>query len=422
MRLFNESFLCKTASFLSAVFCRLPYGFNLAIARTIGGLMHCFMGRKRVVVEANLRTAFADQRSLEDIRRISRDVFKNFTSSFMDLLYLPKIKVLGFEKIVTLEGRENIDAALAKGKGCIFLAIHSGSWELASLVGSMSEHPYNVVANDQPKAPKLNEFLNDYRRLAGAKVIPAGTATRDILRALQANEIVSLVLDQGGKGGVAVEFFGKTASMSTGAIRLGLKYQTPVCPVWMERQPSGLHVLKVFPALKLESTDDWEKDVRDNIQRAVRIVEGLLRANPSEAMWFYKIYKYTTQADVLILDDGKMGHLRQSQAVEESLRAALSKINKKVRLKTLEVVFKSRWHQKLFAVYCWKAQFFSFLRKEEALKVFVKDSCYKNLLSFKPDYIISCGSQMAGISFILSKIWSVHPIHILKPGILFYRW
>ena len=42
-----------------------------------------------------------------------------------------------------------------------------------------------------------------------------------IVAALLNNEIVTLVLDQGGKEGLPVTFFGKTASMSTGAIRLG---------------------------------------------------------------------------------------------------------------------------------------------------------------------------------------------------------
>ena len=144
----------------------------------------------------------------------------------LNFLCLPKIKRLGFEKFVDLQDKENIDQALETdhGRGVILLAIHSGSWELASVVGGITKRPYHVVANDQSKLPQLDMMLNEYRTIAGAHVIKAGVATKEIIRAMQANEVVSLVLDQGGKTGLAVPFFGKTASMSTGAMRLALKY------------------------------------------------------------------------------------------------------------------------------------------------------------------------------------------------------
>ena len=87
-----------------------------------------------------------------------------------------------------------------------------------------------MVANDQSKLPQLDKMLNEYRTIAGAHVITAGVATKEIIRAMHDNEIVSLVLDQGGKTGLVVPFFGKTASMSTGAIPFGFK-------IWMRRVP-----------------------------------------------------------------------------------------------------------------------------------------------------------------------------------------
>ena len=422
MSLLSESFLCRTIKFFGAIFCRLPYGFSLGIARIVGLLGYYLMSKKRAVVEVNLRIALSVSRSDLDIRCLTKQVFRNFACSFMDLLCLPKIKKEGFEKTVTLEGKENITNALALGKGCIFLAVHSGSWELASLVGSMCNHPYNIVANEQEKTPRLNELLNNYRRLAGAKVIPPGSATREIIRALQANEIISLVLDQGGRNGVPVDFFGKTASMSTGAIRLGLKYQTPICPVWIERQKSGKHVLKVYPPLTLHTGDDIEKDVIVNTQRAVRFFETILCAYPSEYMWFYKVYKYTTQADVLILDDARTGHLRQSEAAVESLKIILNQAGKQGRITTVTVEFKHDLVRKTFVVYCCIAQIFVFLRKKGVLRFFLKRDSFKELVNLKPDYIVSCGSQLAGINFILGGGWSIKSVHILKSGIISGRW
>ena len=417
----SESFLCKSLKFLGAIFCRLPSWLNLAIARSVGFLGYYFLPKKRSVIESNLKVAFPGKDSRE-IRLMTKEVLKNFASSFIDLLCLPKIKKEGYQKTVIVEGLENFKQALDLGRGCILLAVHSGSWELASLVSSMGDYPYSVVANEQQKAPQLNELLNEYRRMAGAKVIPPGTATRDIIRALYNNEIVCLVLDQGGKDGVPVEFFGKTAAMSTGAIRLGIKYQTPICPGWIYRREDGKQVIKFFSPLLLNFSGNEQKDIFEHTQKITRFYENLLREHPLEYMWFYKIYKYTTQAEVLILDDAKTGHLRQSQAVSEDLKFILQKKDKKIQIKTVAVEFKNLWLEKAFALYCFFAQVFIFLRTECVLKFFLKEDSFKKLSSFKPDYIISCGSKVAGVSFILSRLWSIKTIHILKPGILDLHW
>src|SRR4029077_16047881 len=119
----------------------------------------------------------------------------------------------------------------------------------------------------------------------------AGVATKEIIKALRNNEIVSLALDQGGKTGLIVPFLGKTASISTGAIRMSLKYGCAVCPVWIERHSDGKHGLTVSPAMTLTVTGDLEKDIKVNVIKAANHFERLLKEYPVEYMWFYKVFK-----------------------------------------------------------------------------------------------------------------------------------
>jgi lauroyl/myristoyl acyltransferase len=103
--------------------------------------------------------------------------------------------------------------------------------------------------------------------------------------------------------------------MSTGAMRLALKYGCAVCPVWIERRGNGKHMLRISPAMSLTVTGDLEKDLRVNIAKAANHFERLLKEHPEEYMWFYKVFKYSNQSRILIIDDGRTGHLRQSQAL-----------------------------------------------------------------------------------------------------------
>ncbi|MBF0504575.1 MAG: mitochondrial fission ELM1 family protein [Candidatus Omnitrophica bacterium] len=412
--------LCLLAAVKSAAvfFMLLPFGIALWMGRCIGWVGWCLIPRKRAVVYANLKTAFSSERSPSEICDLTKSVFINFAQSFVELLCLPKIKRAGFERFVDLQNKENIDHALKLGRGVILLAIHSGSWELASVVGSVTKRAYHVVANDQPKLPQLDVMLNEYRTIAGAHVIHEGAAAKEIITALHNNEIISLVVDQGGREGQPVPFLGKTASMSTGAIRIAMKYGASVCPVWMERRSLGKHTLKIFPAMSLVSTGNFEKDVTANINQAVSIFEGLLREHPQEYFWFYKVFKHSNQARVVIVDDGRTGHLRQSQSVARSLGVVLKKKGKLVTEDIISLQWRAPWAILVFSLYIFLGQFFGFLRRESFLKYFLTKACFDDLMKLKADFVISCGAQAAGINYLLSRNHLARSIAILMPSLL----
>jgi KDO2-lipid IV(A) lauroyltransferase len=191
MNSFKKSFQYAFIKIAAWFFMLLPVSVTLWLGRCLGRMAYHLLSKKRKVVYANLKTVFASTLSVAQIRALTRDVFINFIQSAVELLCLPKITRLGLDKFVDLKGKENIDHALGQGKGVIFLALHSGSWELASIVGGVTKGTYHIVANDQFKLPQLDKMLNEYRTIAGAHVITAGTATKEIIKAMQRNEIVT---------------------------------------------------------------------------------------------------------------------------------------------------------------------------------------------------------------------------------------
>jgi lauroyl/myristoyl acyltransferase len=418
MNSLKKSFLFALIKIAAFLFMLLPVPVSLWLGRCLGWMGYYFLSKKRRVVYANLKTVFASTLETSQIREMAKNVFINFMQNIVELLCLPKLKRLGFDNFVDLQDKENVDHAATLGRGVILLAFHSGSWELASVVGGVTKRPYHVVANDQSKLPQLDKMLNEYRTIAGADVIKAGVATKEIIRAMKNNEVVSLVLDQGGKTGVAVPFFGKTASMSTGAIRLALKYGCALCPVWIERGVDGKHTLRFFPGMSLTVTGDMEKDISVNIATAANHFEGLLKGHPEDYMWFYKVFKYSNQSRIIIVDDGRTGHLRQSQAVARHLREVLKRKGKSVEENIISLQWRNPRSASLFSFYVFLAQYFSFLKREDCLKYFLTDFSFKDAMKYKADVVISCGSQAAGINFILSQNHLAKSISILTPGLV----
>ena len=123
-----------------------------------------------------------------------------------------------------------------------------------------------------------------------------------------------MTVDQGGKSGVLVKFFGKYASMPSGAVRLALKYNATVLPVFFRRINGPYIKLIINPPFKIKRTDDQVKDITDNLGELIHLFEGHILKYPREYLWSYKIYKYTKEKNILILSDGKTGHLRQAEA------------------------------------------------------------------------------------------------------------
>ncbi len=396
----------------------LPTGAALFIGRCIGRLAYYGSFRRRRVAYSNLRIAFASSKTDREIRRILKKCYLHFGQNVVELLRLPLMAKQGCRRWVRVKNEEYFQEAIARKKGVIFLSMHSGNWELSSLVGSTTGHPYNLIANPQPKAALLDRLLTSYRETFGCSVIHPGEATREVIRKLKANEIVSLVIDQGGKDGQLVEFLGRQASMSTGAIRLALKYDASICLVDIYREPNGGHCLSVDKPLELIRTGNDEEDLTANLKVLVERCEEKVRSHPHEYMWFYKIWKYSKQANIVILDDGRTGHLRQSQALAVMMMDALAKKEKTAAVKTVSIRFKSDFTRRLSVVIAFLSQFFGGLRNAGVLRLLLQRASFERLISVKADYIVSCGSSVSGINYLSSAWQLAKSLVILKPNVL----
>jgi mitochondrial fission protein ELM1 len=326
-----------------------------------------------------------------------------------------------FEKYIEIEGKENIEEALKKGNGLIFLAVHFGSWELSNIICARLGLTYRVVAREQKRFSKLNELLNSYRQSKGTMVITRGITTREVVKSLQKNEVVGMVVDQGGKDGSLIDFFGKDASMPTGAIRLALKLDTPVLVVFIVRKNGPYHKVIIKPQFKLTRTEDLEQDISTNLIQVVKIAEEMIRNYPEQYMWFYKIWKYSLTRSIVVLNDGKAGHLRQSQAVAQILSSRLNNRGISSKVKIIDSNFKNKFARQFIALSCFLARRRHCKGCLWCLKNFLEEGSFKEVINSSADFVISCGQALAAVNFIFSAEKSAKSITILNPGILGFR-
>lgn len=402
---------------LGPVIRSLPLGFSLFLGRRLGDLLYYFDARHKCLAYANIRTALKDKLTQEKITRTTREFYQVFGQNLIEIILIPRIDKEYIKKYITIEGLDNIGAGFKKGKGVIFVSVHAGSWELSNIISSNIGIPFSLFVRDQ-RDSRLNNLLNSYRSQKGCKLIQRQNYLRGLIDVLKRNEAVGMTIDQGGKSGLLVKFFGKNASMATGAVRLGLKYGATLIPVFFMRLKGPYSKIVINKPFEMKECGDYQKDLGGNLQSLVSIFEKQIAENPREYLWTYRIWKYSDEKNVLILSDGKTGHLRPSEAAANTIRDYLQNKNILARIYTQKVEFKSRLSRNAMAFSCLLAGKYNCQGCLWCMRAFLTKDTYNSLTALKPDIVISCGSSLASVNYVFSRENFAKSIVISRPSIL----
>ncbi|MDD2679410.1 MAG: ELM1/GtrOC1 family putative glycosyltransferase [Candidatus Omnitrophica bacterium] len=408
---------CILFKVLGALFRFLPVGLALFVGRRLGDWFYYFDARHRARSYANIKIALGQSLSPKAICRLTKEFYQSFGQSLIEIFLIPKVDKAYLDKYVEAEGAENIYAGLKKGRGAVLISVHAGSWELANIICANYGFPFYLFVKDQD-FPRLNKLLNSYRQAKGCRIITKEGGLKQLIEALKNNSAVGITLDQGGKAGELVEFFGRIASMSTGGIKIALKYDTAIIPVYFTREKGPKIKVFVGKELELTKTGDAERDVKDNLKKVTQVFEDFIRKYPKEYLWTYKIWKYSDEKNILILSDGKAGHLRQSEALSRIVSERLENKGMRVKVETIEVKFKNKLARPLFSLSSLLAGKYSCQGCLWCLRRLLQADTYARLASSRPDMVISCGSSLAPVNFIVARETQARSMVIMRPPFL----
>ena len=416
-KLFLDYSACILLKVLGPFFRFIPVELSLFLGRLLGNCFYYFDFKHKARSYANIKAALGKGLAPEGIARITKEFYQSFGQSLIEIFLIPKVGPAYMKKYIEIEGLENFYASLKKGKGVILIAVHAGSWELSNIICANLGVPFYLFVKGQSLS-RLNELLNNYRRQKGCRIITKEGGLKQLIDSLKNNVAIGITLDQGGKSGDLVDFFGRSASMSTGGIKLASKYGSSVVPVYFTRKCGPKIKVLVGKELELIKTGDPGRDLQDNLKQATRVFEEFIRQYPQDYLWTYKIWKYSNERSVLILSDGKAGHLRQSEAVSRIISERLINKRVKVRVDIVEVKFKNKFSRIALSLSSLLGGKYHSQGCLKCLRKFIEADRYRILGAFNPDFVISCGSSLAAVNFIISRESLSKSIVIMRPSIL----
>lgn len=269
----------------------LPQRVALALGAGLGDLFQTAVPKERRRACDHLALAYPDM-SPADRKRLARRVFIGLGRTGMEFLRmfsLPTERIMGLVEAV--EGREHMEAALARRRGVVCLTAHFGNWEILPILTSRMGWPTAVVAQ-KLYDPRLDSLLNGFRERNGVKVIRRGNVTTSIIRCLRANMLLGVLNDQDtGVDSRWAPFFNRSAKTPIGILRLARSTGAALVPVFIARQPSGRHRVYIEPALNLPATDDEEADFAEGSRLTNEAIEKYVRRFPEQWVWFHRRWK-----------------------------------------------------------------------------------------------------------------------------------
>jgi KDO2-lipid IV(A) lauroyltransferase len=150
---------------------------------------------------------------------------------------------------VQVVGREHLEQAVSRGRGVILASTHIGNWELGAVVLAHWGYTVHAVAGAQMGrwlAPAVRETKSE---LAIHTVSPED-GFRKLLRALEHNDLVALVVDGDiYSHGVPVEFFGRETRFPAGPGVLAQRTGALIICGYCERLGRGRFRIVMEPAL-----------------------------------------------------------------------------------------------------------------------------------------------------------------------------
>jgi KDO2-lipid IV(A) lauroyltransferase len=264
----------------------LPLPLQAALGNAIGGLVAWLPGRRRRIVQTNLRLCFPEVPAAQRERWL-RQCYQASLRATLEhgVLWWSSEKRL--RRLVRLD---NPEAALGDGvRPVIWLAPHFVGLDMGGIrltVDHLGASMYAPAKN--PVGDRM--MLHGRTRFQGSRLIPKTAGIKPVLKALKEHLPFYFLpdQDQGRQNAVFVPFFGIPAATLSAVPRLARLSGAQVVPVVTRMLPWGRgYAVRFYPPWDDYPSGDLDADVA----RMNAFIEARIREMPAQYLWLHRRFK-----------------------------------------------------------------------------------------------------------------------------------
>lgn len=246
--------------------------------------------RHKIIMD-NLALAFPEK-SLEERQQLASDNWAQTARSLTEYVYADEI----FDLAGDLENSDRFEIINAgqflklrdDGLPALLFTGHIANFELLPMVAAK----YGLVVKSlfrRPNNKYAARHVASARQQLQTNLIASGPgASFKLVRALERNEHVGLLVDQKFRRGIKVKFFGHDAPTNTLLAKLARRYECPVHGVRNIRLPNGRYRLEITDEIVLPRDDKGEIDIRGATEKITGVIEDWVREYPEQWLWMHR--------------------------------------------------------------------------------------------------------------------------------------
>ncbi len=267
----------------------LPYPLVARMGESLGSLLHRIPGKRRHIVQTNLRLCFPEQSNAER-QRLGEKIFRQVLRSYLER----GLQWYGSaDRLTSLtEVRSAIELRDTYEQATIFLGFHFAALEAGCMTYSIL-HP--VASIYTPMSDQTTDGLALRQRgRFGTELVPRHSSARNTLRILRSGKPIMLAADMdfGLRDSVFAPFFGIEACTLTAVSRLAKLSGARVVPFVTEvKEGYQGYTLHIFEPLANFPSDDLVADAR----AMNRFLETQIQRMPDQYYWVHRRFKRRPQ-------------------------------------------------------------------------------------------------------------------------------
>jgi len=293
---------------------RVPLSWRYRIGGLACEAVYWCWRTKRRHTQQNMAVVVGEARA----RQVARLSWRNYGGYVVDFLNLPSLPRGSIETRTRIEGWENLDGALGKGKGVVLVSMHYGLWDYAAGIAARRYPDRLSIITEPFNSPQVEALVQGHRAREGSKILEM-TKVRQMVRLLRANEMLCILVDRPleDEDGVIVDFFGKPIRVPGGAAALSLMSGAALMPCTMHHALDGDgFIATLLPEIDTTKKGDRATDVQRITQDIFKTLEDVVRRDPEH--WYMFRDMWGSAASLAPVYDAKQ-HTPASPPLEVSV-------------------------------------------------------------------------------------------------------
>ena len=259
----------------------LPLEFIDRIGALTGWLLFHLSPHYRRLAIRNLRIAYGQEKTLEEIQILARETCERTIANFLGTLKTTILPTAEIDQHVSLSGLPQLAQTLEKGKGAILVLGHMGNWEVLNRLHQYLPKGTAAGGIYQPlKNPLVDKHLLRQREQDGSQMFNKREGFHGPASFVKNGGLLIIVADQKlTRSGIPIPFFNRVTPLSPLPSLLVRKANAPLFAAGIATtRPGHWHI--TFEAVPTPDT-----------QTIIQALETQIRKSPTDYLWLHNRWK-----------------------------------------------------------------------------------------------------------------------------------